>query len=327
MKRQSLKIALITSIACIPLFGTAALAAEAWPTKPIRLVVPFTPGGSTDILARIVGQRLYEAMGQQVIIDNRPGAGGTIGMEMSARAAPDGYTLVMAHIGTLAVNPALYAKLSYDPVKDFEPVTLLAKIPNMMAVNPALPVKTVKELIALARTKPGGLTYGSGGNGSAAHLATEYFKLMAKVDLTHVPYRGTAPGVTDLIAGQINMMLTGVPPLIQHVKGGKLRGIAVATAQRLPLLPDLPTIAEAAVPGYEATQWYGILTPAKTSRTIVTRLYNEIAKGLERPEVRERLAADAAQPVGNKPEEFAAFIKSEIARWAPVVKASGARAD
>jgi tripartite-type tricarboxylate transporter receptor subunit TctC len=275
---KALKTALLTGAACAALLGgTSALAADTWPTKPIRLVVPFTPGGSTDILARLVGQRLYEALGQQVIIDNRPGAGGTIGMEMAARAAPDGYTMVMGHIGTLAVNPTLYAKLTYDPVKDFEPVTLLAKIPNMMAVNPAVPVKSVKELIALAKAKPGTLTYGSGGNGSAAHLATEYFKLMAKVDMIHVPYRGTAPGVTDLIAGQINMMLTGVPPLIQHVKAGKLRGIAVATAQRLPLLPELPTIAEAGVPGYEATQWYGILVPAKTPPAVVKRLYDEIA--------------------------------------------------
>ena len=325
---KALKSALMTGAVCAALLaGTSALGAETWPARPIRLIVPFTPGGSTDILARLVGQRLYEALGQQVIIDNRPGAGGTIGMEMAAKAAPDGYTIVMGHIGTLAVNPTLYAKLSYDPVKDFEPVTLLAKIPNMLAVNPAVPVKTVKELIALAKAKPGTLTYGSGGNGSAAHLATEYFKLMAKVDIIHVPYRGTAPGVTDLIAGQINMMLTGVPPLLQHVKAGKLRGIAVATGQRLPLLPELPTIAEAGVPGYEATQWYGILAPAKTQKTIVSRLYDEIAKGLQRPEVKERLAADAAMPVGNKPEEFGAFIKSEIARWAPVVKASGARPD
>jgi tripartite-type tricarboxylate transporter receptor subunit TctC len=327
-QRSMFKPALMTAVALNALLGSlSGFAADAYPTKPIRLVVPFTPGGSTDILARLVGQRLYETLGQQVIIDNRPGAGGTIGMEMTAKAAPDGYTMVMGHIGTLAVNPTLYTKLSYDPVKDFQPVTLLAKIPNMMAVNPSVPVKTVKELLALAKAKPGGLNYGSGGNGSAAHLATEYFKLMAKVDIVHIPYRGTAPAVTDLIAGQITMMITGVPPLIQHVKGGKLRGVAVATAQRLTLLPDLPTIAEAGVPGYEATQWYGILMPAKTPPAIVTRLHDEIAKGLQRPEVRERLAADAAQPVGNKPEEFGEFIKSEIARWAPVVKASGARPD
>lgn len=302
-------------------------AAQNYPTKPIRLVVPFTPGGSTDILARLIGQKLYESFGQQVIIDNRPGAGGNIGVDLVAKSVPDGYTLVMGHIGTFAVNPTLYTRLPYDPIKDFQPITLLAKIPNMLAVNPSLPAKSVKELIAMAKAKPGALNYGSGGNGSAAHLATEYFKLLAKVEIVHIPYRGTAPAVTDLIGGQISMMITGVPPLLQQVKAGKLRGIAVATAQRLPLLPELPTIAETGVPGYEATQWYGILVPAKTPPAVVAKLNAEIVKALQRPEVKERLAADAAEPVGNRPEEFGAYIKAEIARWAPVVKASGAKPD
>jgi len=317
------------------LLGSAAVAAglaggahaQNYPTRPIRMVVPFTPGGSTDILARFIGQKLTEAWGQQVVIDNRPGAGGTIGLEIAARAKPDGYTLVMAHIGTLAVNPTLYEKLSYDPVKDFQPITQVAMVPNMLAVHPALPAKSVKELVGLARAKPGGLNCGSGGNGSAAHLACEYFKLKAQVNIVHIPYRGTAPAVTDLIAGQISMMITGVPPLLQQVKAGKLRGLAVATSKRLPLLPEYPTIAEAGVPGYEASQWYGVLAPAGTPRPIVDRLYKGIADALARPDAKERLAADAAEAVGSTPEEFGAFIKAEIARWAPVVKASGAKPD
>jgi tripartite-type tricarboxylate transporter receptor subunit TctC len=290
-------------------------------------VVPFTPGGSTDILARLVGQKLGEAFGQQVIIDNRPGAGGNIGVELVARAAPDGYTLVMGHIGTFGVNPTLYPKLPYDPIKDFQPITLFAKVPNMLAVNVSLPVKSVKELIALAKARPGALNYGSGGNGSAAHLATEYFKLLTRTDIQHIPYKGTAPAITDLIAGQVSMAITGVPPLLPHVKSGRLRALAVGTPQRLPLLPALPTIAEAGVPGYEATQWYGVLAPALTPKEIVARLHAEIVSALQRPEVRERLASEAAEPVGNTPEQFQSFIKAEIARWAPVVKASGARAD
>ena len=314
--------------AAVTLAGlTADLPAQSYPVKPLRLVVPFTPGGSTDILARLVGQKLGEAFGQQVIIDNRPGAGGNIGVELVARAAPDGYTLVMGHIGTFGVNPTLYPKLPYDPIKDFQPITLFAKVPNMLAVNVALPVKSVKELVALAKARPGALNYGSGGNGSAAHLATEYFKLLTKTDIQHIPYKGTAPAITDLIAGQVSMAITGVPPLLPHVKSGRLRALGVGTPQRLPLLPALPTIAEAGVPGYEATQWYGVLAPALTPKDVVARLHAEIVKALQRPEVRERLASEAAEPVGNTPEQFQAFIQAEIARWAPVVKASGARAD
>ncbi|MDB5904792.1 MAG: tripartite tricarboxylate transporter substrate binding protein [Betaproteobacteria bacterium] len=308
-------------------FGAAhAATQDNYPNKPVRLVVPFTPGGSTDILARLVAKQITDSFGQQCIIDNRPGAGGTIGMEIAARAAPDGYTLVMGHIGTLAVNPALYTKLSYDPVKDFQPITLVAMIPNMMTVNPKIPVKTVKEVIALAQTKPGALNYGSGGNGSAAHLATEYFKLLTKTDITHVPYRGTAPAVTDLIAGNISLMITGVPPQLGQIKAGRLRPIAVATPKRIAMFPDIPTIGET-VKGYEATQWYGILAPAAVPKAYITKLNGAIVKALHSPEAKERLATEAAEPVGNSPEEFGRFIKSEIARWAPVVKQSGAKPD
>jgi tripartite-type tricarboxylate transporter receptor subunit TctC len=318
-----------TIIACLlAAMAMPALAAEnaqSYPSKPIRLVVPFTPGGSTDILARVIGIKLTEAWGKQVVIDNRPGAGGNIGVDLVAKSPPDGYTLVMGHIGTFGVNPTLYPKLPYDPIKDFQPITLVALVPNMLSVNPALPAKSVKELIALAKAKPGTINFGSGGNGSAAHLAGEYFKLMSKTEITHIPYRGTSPAVTDLIAGQIQMIITGVPPTLNFVKTGKLRALAVATSKRLALLPDLPTIAEAGVPGYEATQWYGVLTPAGTPKPIVAKLNAEMAKAIKGPDVREKLAADAAEPVGNSPDEFGAFIKKEIARWAPVVKASGAR--
>jgi tripartite-type tricarboxylate transporter receptor subunit TctC len=297
-----------------------------YPNKPIRLVVPFTPGGSTDILARLVAKQITDTFGQQCIIDNRPGAGGTIGMEIAARAAPDGYTLVMGHIGTLAVNPALYPKLSYDPLRDFQPITLVAMIPNMMSVNPKVAAKSVKEIIALAQAKPGSLNYGSGGNGSAAHLATEYFKLMTKTDIVHIPYKGTAPAVTDLLAGNISMMITGVPPQLGQVKAGRLRPIAVATAKRLPMFPDLPTIGET-VKGYEATQWYGILAPAAVPKAHIGRLNAAIVKALHSPETKQQLSSEAAEPVGNSPEEFGKFIRSEMARWAPVVKQSGAKPD
>jgi tripartite-type tricarboxylate transporter receptor subunit TctC len=304
-----------------------ALPAERYPSRPIRLVVPFTPGGSTDILARLVAQKLTDALGKQVVVDNRGGAGGTIGVDIVAKSPADGYTLVMGHIGTFGVNPTLYPKLPYDAVRDFQPITLVAMVPNLLSVNPKLPVKSVKELIALAQSKPSGLNYGSGGNGSAAHLATEYFKLLAKVNIVHIPYKGTAPAVTDLIAGNISMMITGVPPQLGQIKAGRLRPLAVASVKRLALFPELPTIAEAGVPGYEATQWYGVLVPAGTPRAIVMKLNAEIVAAIRGKDVRDRLATEAAEPVGNSPEEFHAFIKKEIARWAPVIKASGARPD
>jgi tripartite-type tricarboxylate transporter receptor subunit TctC len=315
----AIAIATLLSCAC----GTAA--AQNYPTKPIRLIAPFSTGGSTDLLARIMGQKLTEAWGQQVIVENRGGAGGTIGVELAARAAPDGYTLVMGHIGTFGANPTLYPKLPYDAIRDFAPVTLLAMVPNGMAVHPALPVRSVGDFIALARAKPGQLLYGSGGSGSAAHLAMVYFELLAKVKLTHIPYKGTGPAIYDLIAGHTSTMITGMAALMPHIKSEKLRLIAVGTAKRLAVVPDTPTINEAGVPGYEVTQWYGILAPAATPRDIVMKLNAELVKALHQPEVRERLAADGTVPVGDTPEEFATHIKTEIARWAPVVKASGAR--
>ena len=302
-----------------------AAQAQSYPAKPIRLIAPFPPGGSTDLLARLIGQKLTEAWGQQVVVENRGGAGGTIGVELAARAAPDGYTIVMGHIGTFGANPTLYPKLPYDAIKDFAPITLLAMVPNAMVVHPAFPARTVKEFLAIARAKPGAVLYGSGGNGSAAHLAMVYFEWLAKVKLTHIPYKGTGPAIYDLIAGQTSTMITGMAALMPHIKSEKLRAIAVGTAKRLAVLPDVPTIAEAGVAGYEATQWSGILAPAATPHDIVMKLNAEMVKALRMADVRERLAGDGVLPVGNTPEEFGAHIRAEIARWAPVVRASGAR--
>ena len=325
-----LRLARIVAVALCAVLPPPAHAAEpapAYPSKPVRLVVPFTPGGSTDILARAVGQKLSESWGQPVVVDNRPGAGGIIGMETVAKAAPDGYTLVMGHIGTLAANPALYKTLPYDPVKDFAPVTLIARVPNVLVVGPAVPSRSVAELIALAKAKPGKLDYGSGGNGSAAHLATEYFKLKAGVDLQHIPYKGTAPALQDLLGGQIALMITGLPPVLPHVKAGKLRILGVASAQRLRQFPEIPTIAESGVPGFEATQWYGILAPAATPKEIVAKLNREFVKALRDPAVGEKLAGEGADPVGDTPGEFAAFIASEIDLWGKVIRATGAKAE
>ena len=301
--------------------------AQDYPTRSVRLIIPFAPGGSNDILGRMIGARLSETLGQQVVIDNRGGAGGSIGVELAAKSPPDGYTIVIGHIGTLAVNPTLYKKLAYDPLRDFQTISLLAKVPNIMVVHPSVPAKSVKELLALARARPGALVYGSGGSGGAGHLATEYFKLMAKVDLVHVPYKGTGPAIIDLLAGQTQLVFAGVPGISAQVRAGKLRALGVSTTRRLAVFPEVPTIAEAGVPGYEATQWYGVLAPAGTPKAIVTRLNQEILKALQTPQMQERLAADGAEPLPSTPEEFSAFIKEEIARWAPVIKAAGIRAD
>ncbi len=307
-------------------FGMTDAAAQPYPSKPIRLIVPFTPAGTTDILARRVGQKLSEAVGAQVIIDNRPGAAGSIGAGVAAKAEPDGYTLLMGHIGTLAVNPALYEKLPYDPIRDFAPVTLVAMVPSMLVVNPSLPAKSVKELIAFAKSRPGRLNYGSTGAGGTPYLAVEYFKLMAGLDIVEVRYKGAAPLTTDLIAGEIALTITGIPALLPHVKSGRLRALAVSSGKRSAAVPELPTISEAGLPGYEATSWYGVLAPAATSPAIVMKLNRGINQGLKQPDVAKRLAGEGAEPAGGTAEEFGAFIKAETARWAKVLKATGAKA-
>jgi tripartite-type tricarboxylate transporter receptor subunit TctC len=257
-----------------------------------------------------------------MIVENRGGAGGTIGAELAAKSPPDGYTLFMGHIGTLAVNPSLYPKLQYDPVNDFAPIALVAMVPNVLVVNPSVPVKNVAELVALAKAKPGQLSYSTGGAGSAAHLAMEYFKLVTGTDILHIPYKGTNPAVTDLIAGQVQLTMTGLPPLQQHIRAGKLRAIGVAGNARLQQIPDVPTISEGGVKGFEATQWYGVLAPAKTPKPIVDKIASDIAKALARPEIRQRLEMEGAQPSNLGPAEFGALIKSEIERWGKVIRAA-----
>jgi tripartite-type tricarboxylate transporter receptor subunit TctC len=322
-RRTQQKIA-IALVVATTLAATTSLA-QNYPAKPIRLVVPFTPGGSTDLVARIVAQKLEQAWGQQVIVENRPGAGGNIGVDYVAKSAPDGYTLIFGHIGTFGFGPSFYPKLPYDPIRDFAPIILYAMVPNMLVVHPSLPAKSVRELIALAKARPGQLNYGSSGSGSASHLAVEYFKLLSKTDITAIAYRGTGPMVIDLIAGQISLTITGVPPLYPQVKAGRLRGIAVTSAKRLTLLPELPSIAEAGVPGYESTTWFGPLAPAKTPKDIIVKINTQLVQTLQSPDVRERFAAEGIEALGGTPDQFAEYIRSEIARWGRVIKEAGLR--
>jgi tripartite-type tricarboxylate transporter receptor subunit TctC len=320
-----LRAAVLTLFA---LTGTSEGApAQTYPDKPIRLVVPFPAGGTTDILARAVGQKLGEHLGQQVVVDNKPGAGGNIGSDIVAKSAPDGYTLVMGTVGTHAINASLYKKMPYDHIKDFVPVSLVALVPNILVVHPSVPANSVKELIAYAKANPGKLNFASSGNGTSIHLSGELFKTTAGVEMTHVPYKGSAPAVTDLLGGQVQLMFDNMPSALPHVKAGKLKALGVTTAKRFPAAPDIPAIAEAGVPGYEASSWFGVLAPAGTPKEIVNKLSSEIAKILQTPEIKERLLSQGAEPVGNTPDQFAAFIKAETAKWAKVVKESGATVD
>jgi tripartite-type tricarboxylate transporter receptor subunit TctC len=316
--------ALVANTAAVP---ALAQGAANYPAKAVRFIAPFPPGGSTDLLARLVAQKLTETWGQQVLVENRGGAAGTIGVEIAARAAPDGYTLVMGHVGTFGVNPTLYPKLPYDAVRDFAPITVLATVTNGMAVHPSLPVKTARDFITLAKARPGELLYASGGSGSASHLAGEYFKLLTRINMVHVPYKGTAPAITSMISGETTMTITGLVALMPHLKSQRLKLLGVASMKRLAILPEAPTLHESGAPGYDANQWYGVLTQAAVPRDIVGKLHTDMVRVLARPDVRERLAADGAEAVANTPEQFAAHIKAEIARWAPVVRASGAKPD
>jgi len=315
-------------------FAFAALAsiampaqAQTYPTKPIRLVVPFPAGGTTDILARAVAQKLSETLGQQVIVDNRPGAGGNIGSELVARSAPDGYTLLMGTVGTHAINVSLYPKLPYDPVKDFTPIVLVAGVPNVLVVNPSLPARSVAELIAYAKANPGKLNFASSGSGTSIHLSGELFKVLTGVQMTHVPYKGSAPALTDLVGGQVQLMFDNLPSSLAFIKAGKLRALAVTSKTRAAALPDVPTMVEAGVPDFEASSWFGILAPAGTPRDIVVRINAEVAKWLATPDAREKLAGQGAIAAGGAPEDFARHIASETAKWARVVKASGAKVE
>src|SRR6266700_1240654 len=300
--------------------------AQPYPSRPVRLIVPFPPGGSTDILSRALGQKLAESLTQAVVIDNRPGAGGSIGAEAAAKAAPDGHTLMMGHLGTLAVNPSIYKNLPYDPVKSFAPVALMAMVPSVLVVNPQVPAASAAELIAYARANPGKLTYGSAGSGSTSHLTTEYFKLATGTDILHVPYKGVGPMLADLISGQLSMGINGAPAVMPHVNSGRLRALAVTGLTRLPSLPQIPTLDESGVKGFDASGWYGIVAPAGTSRAVIERLNAEIRRIMQTPDLRARLDNEGAIPAAGSPEEFAAFIASEIARWGAVLKRAGIEA-
>jgi tripartite-type tricarboxylate transporter receptor subunit TctC len=306
---------------------TGAAAQDAYPSKPITIIVPFAAGGTTDILARVVGEQLGKDLGQTVIIDNRAGAGGNIGGQAAARAAADGHTLFMGTVGTHAINASLYKKMPFDPSKDFAPITRVAMVPNLLVVNPQVPAKSVQELIAYGKANPGKLTFGSSGSGSSIHLSGELFKSMTQIDMLHVPYKGSAPAVTDLLGGQISMMFDNMPSALQHVKAGKLRALAVTSGKRSPELPDVPTIAEAGVPGYEATSWFGLFAPAATPAAVIAKLNTAIVKVLADPAVKKKLSEQGAEPYSEKPEQFAAFIRTEATKWDKVVKASGASMD
>lgn len=300
--------------------------AQDYPLKPIRLIAPFAPGGATDVLARIAGQKLNERLGQPVVVENRTGAGGNIGAEQVARAAPDGYTLLMGGVPH-AIAVSLYPKLGYDLTKDLVAIAEVASFPSMIVLHPSLPAKSVKELIALARARPGQLNFGSAGNGSPNHLALELFKTLAGVRMEHIPYKGAGQVVGDLIAGQLQLASMGFPVAMPHVKSGKLRAIAVTGASRSPLLPELPTVAEAGLADFDVSSWYGVFGPVALPRDIVNKLNAEIGRGINAPELKERLAALGAEPSAKTPDTYARYVREEIAKWAKVVKASGAKLD
>lgn len=304
-----------------------AAQAQAGTGRPVRLIVPFTPGGSTDILARAIAPGLGAGLGSTVVIDNKPGAGGSLGATEAARAEPDGRTLLMGHIGTLAVNPSLYPKLGYHPIDSFAPVAWVARVPNVLVVEAASPARTVQEFIDLARARPGQWSYSSGGNGSAAHICFEYFKLVTRVFMLHIPYRGTAPSITDLLAGQVQATFTGAPAVLPHVRSGRLRALAVSSTQRIAALPQVPTLAESGYPGFEADQWYGVVVPAGTPHEVVARLNGLINQTLVQPEVARQLAGEGAIAMPGTPQAFGDLITREIPRWREVVRVGRVTAD
>jgi tripartite-type tricarboxylate transporter receptor subunit TctC len=301
--------------------------AQTYPIKPIRLVVPFAPGGSSSIVARSFALEMEKGLGQSIVVDNKGGGGGNVAMVEVAKADPDGYTLIIGHVGSLAMNPFMYDKLPYDVDKDFAPVSLLAIVPAIFVVHESVPARNLKEFVDLVKKQPGKLYYGSAGNGSAGHLAMEYLKQATGMDIQHVPYKGTGPNVVDLVAGRTQASSAGTPPLLPHVKSGKLRVIAVGTPKRLHSLPDVGTVAEQGYPGFETSQWYGLNVPAKTPKAIVDRLAAEAAKAAKSASLAERFAAEDAEAVGSTPAEYAAYVKKEQARWSKVVKAAGVKAD
>lgn len=301
--------------------------AQAYPAKPVRLIVPAPPGSAPDFLSRLLAPKLSDTWGQPMVIDNVLGAGGNIGTDRVAKSAADGYTLLFNTIGPIGVNTSMYEKLPFDPVKDFAPITLVAKVPNILVVHPGVPVASVKELIAYARQNPGKLRYGSPGSGTSNHLSAELLKVMAGIDLLHIPYKSSAQMTTDILGGQVEVVFHNAPVLLPHVKSGALRGLAVTGATRNPSTPDLPTVAEAGVPGFEVTAWFGFMAPAGTPQPVISKIHADVVKAMAAPDVRERMLVQAAQPVGSTPQEYAEFIRAEIAKWAKVVKRSGAKVE
>jgi tripartite-type tricarboxylate transporter receptor subunit TctC len=327
MVNRTERAALAALIVYAAIAAGTATAQPNYPVKAIRYVVPFPAGGPLDIVARTIGKELNKSWNQAVIIDNRPGAGGNIGADFVAKSPADGYTILMGAVSTHAINVTLYSKLPYDPIRDFAPVTLITSVPNVLVLHPSVPAQNVMELIAFAKARPGQLNFASGSTGSAGHLAGELFKSMAGVDMAHIPYKGAAPAVIDLLAGHVSLMFDNLASALPNIKAARVRALAVTTLQRSPLLPQLPTISEAGLRGFDVSTWFGIFAPAGTPPDIVAKLHGEIVRILHTSETRERLATLGAEPVGNKPDEFAAFIKTEIPKYAKIIKASGAKAD
>jgi len=308
-------------LAAMPPLATA----QAYPAKPIRWISPWPAGGANDIFSRAIGQRIGESLGQQVLVDNRPGAAGTIGSDIAAKAPADGYTLVMGSSPTHAIAPALYPALPYDPLRDFSAVTLVGSVPNVLVLHPSVPAKTVKEFIAVAKARPGKLNFASTGNGTSQHLSAELFKFMAGLDMVHIPYKGTAPALTELVAGQVDLAFENMPALIPHIQAGRLRALAVTTTKRSAVMPELPTIAEAALPGYDASVWFGVFAPAGTPRPVVDRLHGEILKALQTQDLKSRMVAMGTDVSGMGPDDFSAYVRKEIPKWANLVKAAGVK--
>jgi len=321
-----INLVLIACQVLVPTFHTGALA-QPYPVKPLRLVIPYPPGGGADTIARPLAQKMSEKLGQQLVVENRGGANGNIGMEYVARAAPDGYTIVLALTAQLAVNPALYGKVPYDPVRDYAPITLFGTGTYILVVHPSLPAKSVKELVALAKARPGQIAYSSSGNGSGGHLAAELLNSMAGIRMLHVPYKGGGPALVDLIAGQVQVLFSTQLASWPHIQSGRIRALAVSTARRPASIPDLPTVAEAGLPGYDAGVWYGVLAPAGTPREVVARLNAEIVRALNAPDFRKFLEGNGIEPIGSPPEQLAQHIQSELVKWAKVVKDANVRVD
>ena len=319
-----MKRALLLAVAAA--FASIA-SAQPYPAKPIKLVAPSTPGDAPDVIARLIADKLSPALGQQVVVENRPGAGGVVGSDYVAKAAPDGYTLIMGNAGSHGINAAVYSTLPYDIQRDFAPVSQVAVAPNVMVINPSVPANSVAEFIAYAKANPGKLSYASGGNGSSAHMSMELFKSMSGIDIQHVPYKGSSPALTDVVSGQVVAFIGNMPPTVPLIKAGKLKALAVTTKSRSALMPELPTITEAGLPGFETVAWFGVLAPAGTPPEVVNRLSAEIAKIAKSPEMREKLVAMGAEPVGGTPDEFKAVIDRDIAKWKPLAQKVGIKVD